>query len=98
MINMEDVYIRKPYSNVWTSAMDFWVFYTHICSIEKRNPSEKSFFDTINSLGYEVRNLNENPTVIDYLRIGYKIRAIKLYKDLHHVSLLEAKIAVEKIV
>lgn len=97
MTNMNNVYIRKNISTFWEPAMPLWEFYTSVCSIEKRNPDEKVFFETLKSLEYDVRNLGENPGVIDFLRIGRKVDAMKKYKELHNVTLMEAKKAVEKI-
>lgn len=97
MINMENVYIRKNVYTFWESAMPLWEFYTRSCSIEKRNPYEDAFFKTLKSLEYDVKNLGNNPSVLDYLRIGRKVEAMKRYKEIHKVSLMEAKEAVEKI-
>lgn len=97
MINMNNVYIRKNIYTFWEPAMPLWEFYTRVCSIEKRNPDENVFFETLKSLEYDVRNLGKNPGVIDFLRIGRKLEAIKRYKEIHKVSLMEAKKAVEKI-
>lgn len=97
MINMNNVYIQKPIYSFWEPAMPFWEFYTRVCSIEKRNPNEKAFLNALKRLDYEVKNLGENPSVIDYLRIGRKVEAMKKYKELHNATLMEAKKAVEKI-
>lgn len=97
MANMNNVYIRKNIYTFWEPSMPLWEFYTSVCSIEKRNPDEKVFFETLKSLEYDVRNLGDNPDVIDYLRIGRKVDAMKRYKEIHRVSLMEAKKAVEKI-
>lgn len=97
MINMENVYIQKPIYTFWEPAMPFWEFYTRTCSVEKKDPDEKVFFETLKSLEYDVRNLGDNPDVMDYLRIGRKLEAMKRYKEIHKVSLMEAKKAVEKI-
>lgn len=97
MANMNNVYIRKNIYTFWEPAMPLWEFYTRVCSIEKRNPNEKVFFETLKSLEYDVRNLGDNPDVIDYLRIGRKVEAMRRYKEIHRVSLMEAKRAVEKI-
>lgn len=97
MINMNNVYIQKSIYSFWEPAMPFWEFYTRTCNMEKRNPNVQVFLDTLKSLDYEVKNLGENPSVIDYLRIGMKVDAMKKYKELHKVTLMEAKKAVEKI-
>lgn len=97
MTNMNNVYIRKNIYTFWESAMPLWEFYTRVCSIEKRNPDEKAFFETLKSLEYDVRNLGENPGVIDFLRIGRKLEAIKKYKEIHNVSLIEAKNEVDSL-
>ena len=97
MTNMNNVYIRKNIYTFWEPAMPFWEFYTRTCSVEKKDPNEQVFFETLKSLEYDVRNLGDNPDVIDYLRIGRKIEAMKRYKEIHKVSLMEAKRAVEKI-
>lgn len=97
MINMNNVYIQKPIYSFWEPVMPFWEFYTRLCNTEKRNPSEHVFLETLKNLDYEVKNLGESPSVIDYLRIGMKIEAMKRYKELHNVTLMEAKKAVEKI-
>ena len=97
MTNMNNIYIRKNIYTFWEPATPLWEFYTRVCSIEKRNPDEKAFFETLKSLEYDVRNLGDNPDVIDYLRIGRKVEAMKRYKEIHKASLMEAKKAVEKI-
>lgn len=97
MTNMNNVYIRKNIYTFWESAMPLWEFYTRTCSVEKKDPNKQVFFETLKSLEYDVRNLGDNPDVIDYLRIGRKIEAMKRYKEIHKVSLMEAKRAVEKI-
>lgn len=96
MTNMNNIFIRKNIYTFWEPAIPLWEFYTRVCSIEKRSPSEKAFFETLKSLEYDVRNLGD-PDVIDYLRIGRKVEAMKRYKEIHKVSLMEAKRAVEKI-
>lgn len=95
MTNMNNVYIRKNIYTFWEPAMPLWEFYTRVCRIEKRNPDERNFFKTLKSLEYDVRNLGENPGVIDFLRIGRKLEAIKRYKEIYNVSLIEAKKEVE---
>lgn len=97
MTNMNNVYIRKNIYTFWESVMPLWEFYTRVCSIEKRNPDEKAFFETLKSLEYDIRNLGENPSVIDFLRIGKRMEAMKRYKEIHNVSLIEAKKVVECI-
>lgn len=97
MTNIENVYIRKNIYTFWEPAMPLWEFYTCVCSIEKRNPDEKAFFETLKSLEYDVRNLGENPGVIDFLCIGRKLEAIKRYTEIHNVSLIEAKSKVDSL-
>lgn len=95
MTNMNNVYVRKNIYTFWEPAMPLWEFYARVCSIEKREPDEKAFFETLKSLEYDVRNLGENPGVVDFLRIGRRTEAIKRYKEIHNVSLIEAQKEVE---
>ena len=96
-MNMRNVYIRKSSSLYWEDANEMWNFYKEVCISNEKDYSEISFIKILSDMGYEVKNLDDGPSVVDYLRVGQKIEAIKRFKELNHCSLLDAKNEVEKL-
>lgn len=96
-MNINNIYIHKSNGFCWYCANELYEFFKNTCKILGKEYFDEDFISVLHSSGYKIKNLGDNPSVVDYLRIGEKIEAIKRFKELNHCSLLEAKNEVEKL-
>lgn len=86
----------KDRFNIWHEEEEFYkMAQIFICAFPEKTYSEKFFVD--NGVISEIKEFQSEPDVIDYLKMGMKVAAVRRYYHIHGGTLKESREMVEKI-
>lgn len=86
----------KDRFNVWHEDRDFFHMADIFAGAFPAKSRSEEFFVDCGAIS-EIKRFQDEPDVIDYLKMGMKVAAVRRYYYIHGVTLKESREMVEKI-